>query len=275
MFLYKEWECFCNILSQEGFHSIPASCVTKEIKGYLVLKHDVETDVSSAYHIAEIEQKYGHRGSYYVQAYLLKEPKNVERLQKMQYMGHEISYHYDVMDSCYGDMELAIKEFEANRKMFESNGFPVVTVCQHGNPVVERKGYHSNRDFFRNPKVRDIYPEISDIMVNYPEKHGTKYQYFSDAGRVFRKIYDPFNNDIVPSDSKNIPYRNLKELQSVLQKTGGNIVSIHPHRWESSAAVFFLRNVIFKIMKATAKVLVRIPLLKKTMSRFYYLAKKI
>ena len=40
----------------------------------------------------------------------------------MQEMGHEISYHYDVMDSCKGDLEAAIAEFEKNRKRFEEKG---------------------------------------------------------------------------------------------------------------------------------------------------------
>lgn len=275
IFLYKEWDRFCAELNRSGLYSIPAFRVTSETKGYLVLKHDVETNVPSAYKIAEIEQRHGHCGSYYVQAYLLKDPKNVELLQRMQKMGHEISYHYDVMDSCRGNVEQAMREFEANRSLFERNGFSIITVCQHGNPVVDRKGYHSNRDFFRNPRVREAYPNISDIMVNYPEMHGTSYQYFSDAGRQFRMIYDPINNDIVPSDDKNIAYEDLSALQASLRLSAGNIISIHPHRWVKSAGLYRLKAAVFFLVKKTAKVLINVPVLKKIMGRFYYLAKKI
>lgn len=275
IFLYREWERFCAELNRSGICSIPAFRVTSETKGYLVLKHDIETNVPSAYKIAEIEQRYGHCGSYYVQAYLLKDPKNVKLLQRMQKMGHEISYHYDVMDSCRGNVEQAMREFEANRSLFEHNGFSIITVCQHGNPVVDRKGYHSNRDFFRNPRVREAYPHISDIMVNYQEEHRTQYQYFSDAGRIFRRIYDPINNDILPSDDQNTPYENLEALQAALQLEGGNIISIHPHRWVESAGVYRLKNAVFHIVKKTVKVLMKVPVLKRMMSRYYYLAKKI
>ena len=275
IFLYKAWEDFCKNLSSNGIHSITASSISEATDTYLVLKHDVETNVPSAFQIAHIEQKYGHCGSYYVQAYLLEDDKNVSLLQKMQQMGHEISYHYDVMDSARGDITLAMEEFETNRLLFEKKGFPVTTVCQHGNPVVERVGYHSNRDFFRNPLVQERYPDISDIMVNYPEKHKTQYQYFSDAGRIFRKIYDPFFNDIIPSDDQNVPYEDLNALQKAVQQSSRNIISIHPHRWMASAVKYQLRNIVFQTMKKTAKILMKVPLLKKIMSRYYYLAKKI
>ena len=274
IFTYKKWERFCRSLQQTGIQSIPA----REVKGisgsYLVLKHDVETNVNSAYRIAAIEQKYGHRGSYYVQAYLLENHENVMLLQKMQQMGHEISYHYDVMDSCKGDLTAAMEEFEKNRRRFEESGFPVATVCQHGNPVVERVGYTSNRDFFRSKEVRKRYPDMADIMVNYPEAYETEYLYFSDAGRIFKRIFDPINNDVINSEDKNIPYGDLEALQKALHKEKGNIVSIHPHRWTASATRYVIKSAVFKTVKFVAKILIKIPFLKKIMSKYYYLAKK-
>ena len=274
IFVYKKWAEFCSVLKEKNFKSIPACEVKSDSGNYLVLKHDVETDVSHAYRIAQIEKQYGHRGSYYVQAYLLEDDRNIKMLSEMQGMGHEVSYHYDVLDACKGDFEKAIKEFEKNKRLFEENGFNIVTVCQHGNPIVERNGYHSNRDFFRNEKVRELYPEIADIMVNFKEKVPTDYLYFSDAGRMFKLIYDPINNDIVNSDEKNIPYKNLECLFDALDKAEGNIVSIHPHRWTKSIVVYALKTIIFKSLKFIAKILIKIPFFNKIMSKYYYLAKK-
>lgn len=274
IFTYKKWDAFCAKLQKKGLQSIPACCVKPDSGSYLVLKHDVETNVPSAYRMAAIEHEYGHRGSYYVQAYLLESPENIKLLQAMQQMGHEVSYHYDVMDSCKGDLEAAIAEFEKNRKMFEENGLAVVTVCQHGNPVVERVGYTSNRDFFRSEKVRNLYPEMADIMVNFPEKYETQYLYFSDAGRLFKRIYDPINNDVVNSDDQNIPYKDLDALFCGLSAQKGNIISTHPHRWTGSAVKYVLKSALFKTLKCIAKLLMKIPFMKKLMGRFYYLAKK-
>lgn len=274
IFVYKKWAELCSCLIDKGIKSIPACEVKSDSGNYVVLKHDVETDVPHAYKIAQIENQYGHRGSYYVQAYLLEDNKNIELLSQMQQMGHEISYHYDVLDSCKGNLDEAISEFDKNLKLFKTNGFNIVTVCQHGNPIVERNGYHSNRDFFRSERVYGLYPDISDIMVNFKEKIPTDYLYFSDAGRIFKLIYDPINNDIVNSDVKNIAYKNLDDLTKALDGNKGNIISIHPHRWTESAVVYTLKSSVFKVLKFIAKILVKIPFFNRIMSKYYYLAKK-
>ena len=275
IFNYKKWDEFCKDLYEAGRISIPACEVNSSKHGYIVLKHDVETDVSRALELASIEHKYGHRGSYYVQAYLMNQARNIDILKQMQKMGHEISYHYDVMDSQKGDIDKAIVEFEDNRKLFEDNGFPIITVCQHGNPVVERVGYTSNRDFFRSDKVEKLYPDIADLMVNYKLKYHTDYIYYSDAGRRFSTIFDPINNDRVNSDDKNIKYEDLKEVFEAIQKDDNVILSTHPHRWCKSAIEYTIKNGIFRIVKSTAKALLHIPGMKKLMGKYYYLAKKI
>ena len=275
IFTFKAWERFCKELASARRISRPLCEITADDKTYVSLKHDVETDAPKAYKMAQIEHKYGHRSTFYIQAYLMEKSENVEIFRKMQEMGHELSYHYDVMDSNKGDIEGAIAEFEKNKKIFEDNGFALVTVCQHGNPVVERVGYTSNRDFFRNERVRALYPEISDIMVNFKDIVPTDYAYFSDAGRKFKMIYDPINNDIVNSDDKNVIYENLSEVLGALETERGNIISTHPHRYRKSALVYVISATSFTIIKSMAKLLLKIPFMKKFMSRFYYLAKKI
>lgn len=275
VFEYKRWDEFCKNLHDAGIVSIPACEVKKESSRYLVLKHDVETDVPRAFKLAQIEYHYGHRGSYYVQAYLMNNPKNIDFLKKMQEFGHEISYHYDVMDSNKGNVQNAIVEFERNRKIFEDNGFHIVTVCQHGNPVIERRGYTSNRDFFRNRTVQELYPSIADIMVDYKDKYKTDYSYYSDAGRKFSKIFDPINNDRINSDNKNLRYKDLNEVFHALKAGENAILSIHPHRWTKSALEYTLKSGLFRVLKGVAKILIQIPGIKKVMGRYYYLAKKI
>ncbi len=274
IFVYKKWEDFLKNLSEKGIHSVPARevCTLEE---FLVLKHDVETDVARAYELAKLEQKYKHRGTYYVQAYLLDNAENIKLLRNIQEMGHEISYHYDVMDSCKGDIDKAIAEFEVNKNKFEDNGFELVTLCQHGNPVVERIGYTSNRDFFRNERVKSLYPKLSDIMVNFKEMYQTEYIYFSDAGRKFKMIYDPLYNDVVNSDDKNVTYNNLDEVLSEILKCDNVILSTHPHRWTNSAVLYVVKAAIFKVVKFITKLLIKIPFIKRFMSKFYYIAKKI
>ena len=274
-FVYKNWRKFCIALRKTGFQSIPANRIDSSVSKYIVLKHDIETDVKRAYDIACIEHETGHCGSYYVQAYLLKQENNVALLKKMSEMGHEISYHYDVMDNCRGNMDLAIEEFEKNRILFENCGFSVETVCQHGNPIVDRIGYTSNRDFFRSERVQKLYPDISDIMVNYKRDHMTDYHYFSDAGRRFKYIYDPLNNDIEDTSEKDVTYADLEALLLSLNTEGCYMVSIHPHRWTKSNFLYVTKTCLFRSVRFGAKLAIKVPILKKIMSKYYYLAKKI
>lgn len=278
IFIYKAWTDFCRKLSEINLHSITARDVASRIvnEKYIVLKHDVETDVQKAFIMAKIEKRYEHKGTYYVQAYLLKDERNVQMLQEMAKMGHEISYHYDVMDSCRGDLDRALEEYAKNVAEFNKNGFEIKTVCQHGNPIVDRIGYTSNRDFFRSEKVQGIYENMSDIMVNFKEKANTEFLYFSDAGRRFQQIYDPINNDIVKSDDKNIPFSNLELLfQHIKQVDCSCIISTHPHRWMKNQVAYVIKDIMFKTIRRVAKILVYIPFMKKVMSKYYYLAKKI
>ncbi|MBQ2897476.1 MAG: hypothetical protein IJE46_04025 [Clostridia bacterium] len=276
-FIYSEWEEFCENLHKNGKHSITArSLFDKSEDKYFVLKHDVETSLEKALKLAQIENKYEHKGSYYVQAYLLDNEKNIKILNEIKNLGHEVSYHYDVMDATGGDLEQAIELYEKNKVIFENSGFKIKTVCQHGNPVVERKGYTSNRDFFRAEKVTEKYPDVADIMVNFKEMANTDYSYISDAGLGFQIIFDPINNDIVPSKEKDVFLGELdKVLELILKGESSVIISTHPHRWTSSKGKHAVRKVIFNVIRKTVKALSKIPFIKKFMSKYYYVAKKL
>jgi hypothetical protein len=53
IFVYRKWDRFCSDLAKRGMMSIPARDVSQEKSAYIVLKHDVETDVAKAYEMAK------------------------------------------------------------------------------------------------------------------------------------------------------------------------------------------------------------------------------
>jgi|GEM_PF-887747 len=278
MFIYKQWEIFCKKLDSAGINSVTASSLLdthNDNDSFLVLKHDVETNPSKALELAKIEKKYNHKGTYYVQGYLLKNKKNLLILKKIQSLGHELSYHHDVMDSNNGDLSSAKREFEAYLNLFLQNGFKFKTVCQHGNPIVERFGYNSNRDFFRNPNINEHFKDICDIMVNFKVKANVNYDYISDSGYGWKIIFSPENNDVIDTTDKDIVLKNHKEVLNFITSKKSIVISTHPHRWSKSYLRAKLKQILFFSIKKIAKTLYRIPFLKKIMSRFYYLAKKI
>lgn len=276
MFLYKQWDEFCRKLTISGFISTSASALVKKTdKQFIMLKHDVETNPLKALEFARIENKYSHKGTYYVQAYLLNNKRNVDILKQIQCLGHEVSYHHDVMDANYGNLNQAIDEFQFNIERFEKNGFSVQTVCQHGNPVVERHGYSSNRDFFRSAKVARLYENISEIMVNFKSKINKDYVYISDAGYGWRVIFDPENNDLIESHDKDTALGGLGEAIDILKTGNSVIISTHPHRWSNTVLSSQAKVIFFKIAKNMVICISKLPAAKKLLVKYYTLAKKI
>lgn len=276
MFYFKKWDKFCYAISRLDI----IICTAKDIlenktnKQFIVLKHDVETNVDRALKLAAIEAKHGIKGSYYVQAYLLESKTNIKLLKEIQDLGHEVSYHYDVLDANDGDMTKAKEDFAKNLLLFVDNGFEVNTICQHGNPLKERVGYHSNRDFFRDSSVRSDYEGITDIVVNFKAKSGLEYLYISDAGYSWNIIDNPENNDRVET-KPNIKLESYDEILKLLENGESIIMSTHPHRWGRNAIRIYAKLVLFKVIRTLAKVLYRMPIVKSLINRFYFLAKKI
>lgn len=270
MFVFSEWEKICKEIAV-NHNCITANQILEQINkpDWIVVKHDVETDVSKALSLAKIENKYGIRATYYVQSYLLQD--NFKKLQEIQELGHEVTYHYDVLDSNNGDFELATREFEETINNFKEYGFNVKTVCPHGNPIMNRNGWDSNKDFFRRKDITDKFCDILDIVVHLPSKINYKYTYISDAGYSWKIIVNIADNDKFNKGDKEI-----KNIYSLLEKKNNSlIISTHPHRWRANYFFVLLNKIKFKFLRLIARTLNKIPFFKKLMSRFYYLAKKI
>jgi len=270
MFTYENWEKVCKSLALE-FHCIRADEILLQDKNekWLVVKHDVETDVSKAVKLAEIEHQYDIKATYYVQADLLID--NMGLLQKIASFGHEVSYHYDVLDACNGNYVKAIESFTEHKNNFEHYGFEINTVCPHGNPIKLRNGWSSNKDFFRDKQVNALFPNVLDIVVHLPHRVENPYTYISDAGYTLQKI-----GNIKDNDKNN--QGDVKIEQGIIDylKTQNNVIlSTHPHRYESSKVKFIVKVYGFKIIRSIAKKLAKVAFLKKIMSKYYYLAKKV
>lgn len=275
MFIYKNWDNFCRTLSENGIKSITASTeLAEKNKNFLILKHDVEDTPEKALNLAKIEAKYGHKGVYYIQAYLMTE-KNIPVFNEIKELGHEVSYHHDVMDATEGNINEALRVFNNNRKVFEKYGFPLLTVCQHGNPIAKRIGYHSNRDFFRNEYIKNQIPDICEIMVDYKQRIDVDYKYISDAGYSWKMIFDPENNDITENSDKDTVIGSLDNVIEFIKNHSAVIISTHPHRWCKSNITAAAKNYVFLIIRKTARILYKIPIVKKLLEKFYFLAKKI
>jgi hypothetical protein len=272
MLIYNVWESICKDISLNYNHIKANQILTcNSFTKWVVIKHDVETNVLKALKLAKIEKKYNIKATYYVQANLVKD--NYQLLQEIQDMGHEVAYHYDVLDANSGNMKLSIKEFKSNIDLFHKYGFNIQTVCPHGNPVMIRDGWNSNKDFFRNLRVQELFPNILDIVVQLSSKLDCSYAYISDAGYGWKEIVNISDNDIKNNGDREI--ESFEKLLNTLEARDNIILSTHPHRWEKNSFKFIKKIYLFKFLRFVAKKCARIPILKNILSRYYYLAKKI
>ena len=280
IFTYSNWKCFCKNLSDIGLHSITAKSLLidshyKQInndKYWINLKHDVESSPDKALKLAQIEAKYNHHATYYVQSYLMTEA-NKHLFSEIQKLGHEVTYHHDVMDGSKGDIDSALVLFTKNIKKFKKLGFTVETVCQHGNPT----SIYENRDFFRSEKIRSYYPQIADIMVNFGDMIRQKFVYISDVGMSFKIVNDAVNSDKKSSKEK---YLLLGTLDDVIDEIKANpevnfMISSHPHRYYNSYIKAWLKIVIFSIIRKIAILLFKVPGLKKILFKFDFISKRL
>lgn len=272
MFVYRNWDRFCLEISSK-YNCIRVDEIPNQPPGgvWVSIKHDVETNVKKALKIAKIEKKHNIRATYFIQSYLLHD--NIELLQSISDLGHEVSYHYDVLDSNNGNMDAAIGEFSNTVSEFKEVGFEINTVCPHGNPLMQRDGWSSNKDFFRNADVVKLYPNIFDVVVQAVEVVKSEFIYISDAGYEWKLISNVDKNDIVNNGDLAIGgVDNMIKLAALHKRM---VISSHPHRWSENYFVALFHLTFFKVIRFTAKSFARVGLFKKIMSKFYYLAKKI
>jgi hypothetical protein len=277
MFLERYWDWFCYQIKAGGYTGSSVAAVLGEcsVGQFIILKHDVETNPKKALRLAQIEKKHSLTGSYYVQASLLHSSKNIQILRQIRQLGHEVSYHHDVMDSNHGDLRKAAVEFQKNVELFRSCGFPVQTVCQHGNPVIARVGYSSNRDFFRDPGIAARYEQITELMVNFKQRLGREYYYISDAGYGWKIVLDPEHDDLFKGEVREVALKDLEEIVSLIKGGASVVISTHPHRWFRLAITAQMKAAAFITVKVVTQRLLQVPFMRKWMGRFYFLAKKI
>jgi tetratricopeptide (TPR) repeat protein len=271
MFLYSIWDEVCKNISKSSKTITLNQVLSQKNNKWIAIKHDVETNVQKALDLAKIEAKYNIQATYYVQADLLDD--NYKLLQEIASLGHEVTYHYDVLDANNGNFDKAIEEFKHNIEKFQKYGFEVLTVCPHGNPVMIRNGWNSNKDFFRDMKVVELFSNILDIVIELPKKLDYKYMYISDTGYGWKQIVNIKDNDI--QNNGDVSIKDYKKLLEIINTQESVILSTHPHRWEKSIFKYMFNVYLFKILRFLARTISSVPILKKIISKYYYLAKKI
>ncbi len=274
---YKEYIDFCQQICNTGvpLYTVEKACenISELNKPFIIIKHDIEDKPEKALKLSKIEHSFGITATYYVHSFFLRNPKSVDILKEIVSLGHEVGYHYDVLDNNDGDRNNAIQEFREALSRFSDNSFTIKTVCPHGNPLKKRVGYSSNKDFFLDVEIRKLFNEIVDVYITFPDMLDKDYRYITDAGYAYS--YRDAKSTKTDATEEFFPLNDKDEIIKMIQDGQSMIISTHPHRYSCFGCIISVRISLYKIAKFVAKMLYKVRWGKYLIDKFYFIAKKI
>jgi len=227
----------------------------------VVLRHDVDLLPQNSLAFARIQAEEGVKCSYYFR--FVPESFNESIIKEISALGHEIGYHYETMDNCKGNVDLAYNLFCVNLEKLR-NVAPVITVCMHGSPLSK----YDNRRLWEKYDYR----KLALIGEPYFDVDFNKVLYLTDTGRRWDgesfNIRDKFLNrkgfDETTKTYNDIPNK-FHSLSQSLHSTFDIIeaaeadklpdqmmMTFHPQRWTENP-ILWMKELVWQNLKNAAK----------------------
>lgn len=244
-FTFDKYKLLCDALV-DNYAALPViSYLTKPLpEKFVIMRHDVDRKPENALVMAKIESEMGIESTYYFR--MKKDVFDPEIIKKIAEMGHEIGYHYEVLDKANGDYGRAIKLFEDELMSFREI-YDVKTVCMHGNPLSK----WVNRDLWNQYDFRDF----GIIGEPYLSIDYDSVQYFTDTGR---KWNSQFNVKDSITSNHNLKVRGTDDIIKLAENGDSSQLCIltHPNRWNSNFASW-LTELIWQNTKNIGKIAIK------------------
>lgn len=238
-FTLGKYQCLCDAVVGSRYTNVTFSDYLEHHRhdnstSFIILRHDIDRDITCALRMAQMEHDYNIKGSYYFR--MRKGTYMTDIIDRIASYGHEIGYHYETMDKAKGNVELAVellgRELAEFRKRYE-----VRTVCAHGNPLTR----HDNKDIWGKCQFSDF----GLLGEPYLSLDYSKFAYFSESGRTWRntKTQKMEGKDHVSSPFSEIQPRNTDELIRIIRegKLPNICILAHSERWSKDWASFMSR----------------------------------
>jgi len=208
----------------------------------IIMRHDVDSKIESALKMAFIEKDHSVRSTYYFRDNAVEHP---EILKSVKRLGHEIGYHYEVMDKTKGDPAKAIELFKEELDRFRAIT-DITTICMHGTPFSPYDNLSLWNDY--------SFKEMDIIGEGYLSIDLKKILYFSDTSRSWNNqkykvkdvvsLIDPCQEKIKTTDD-------LIKLIITSEKKQLYILT-HPARWKENISDS-LKDIAYQNVKNIAK----------------------
>jgi hypothetical protein len=211
-------ELISSLVSQD-IYTVKKYILLRPQKG-VVLRHDVDVSAEKALRMALIDHEMNVQSTYY-----FRYPKtfNPGILTKIAEMGHEIGYHYEVLDKTQGNIDEAMKIFRKELDLFREY-VDVSTVSMHGGVLTK----YDNREIWKH----NSFSEYGLLGEPYISIDYSKTRYFTDTGRDWSGKY-AVKDTVERSRSVTEMIKNTPDLRDFLKNHRSELfmITIHPKRW--------------------------------------------
>ena len=209
--------------------------VSSELSKKIVLRHDVDLLPQNSLRFAKIQYESGISGSYYFRA--VPESWDDKIIQEIEDLGHEVGYHYENMDTCNGNVDIAWDDFRYNldklRKLVD-----VKTICMHGSPrsKFDNKELWSKYDYKNLDIIGEPYYDVDFDRVFYLTDTGRRWDGWKTSVRDKVPQQEEWKNQglVFHSTQDIIDTFNRGRSLSGVEVPNNIMFTMHPQRWYNS-----------------------------------------
>ena len=220
-FTFSVYKQLCTTILEHHTPMTVAEFIRNNSEDAAIIRHDVDKKPQNALLMAGIEKSLGIKSTYYFRT--VPDSFDATVIEQIYDMGHEIGFHYEVLDKAKGDFETAIALFGHELEQFPCK---IETICMHGNPLTP----WDNRDLW----LSYDYKKFGILGEAYLSLDFSNIEYFSDTGRTWNDRYSV--KDLTKRNEN--PKKTIKGTWALINyiKTISKSVCLvtHPQRWNDT-----------------------------------------
>jgi hypothetical protein len=190
---------------------------------FFILRHDVDRRPRHALEMARAEQELGLCSTYYFR--MRRGVFKADIIKEIARLGHEVGYHYEVLDKARGSMRVAERIFREELERFRELT-EIRTACMHGNPLTP----WDNRDFWKGHALSS-FDLLGEAYLSVTDRD---LFYVTDTGRGYDR--ERFNlQDGFPEKGPK-PLLSISGTADLIgaireKRVEKLYIQIHPNRW--------------------------------------------
>ena len=250
---YRE---LCEVISKSEYTPLTVEkylLLKDKPEPFIIIRHDVDGEPEYALKVAKLENELGIASSYYfryIEGIFLP-----DLIKKIADLGHEIGYHYEVLDKARGNHGLAIKIFEKELNEFRRL-YDVKTIAEHGSPLIGTLAARSisgmyaiaksllrNENVFTHWTSRDLwtrynFKDFGIIGEAYLSINFNEILYLSDTGRSWASTRYKIKDFVIISNGLNnqIKVKHTDDIIKMIKKRDikGICILVHANQWKEN-----------------------------------------